>query len=205
MRGVYIIQSGDHHKIGMSDNISERIEAIQISTPYDIIVTHCFETDHPQEAEALLHRIFKHKRVRGEWFLLSASDLNFLAGIGGFLDGSFTWLNKPVPGASTPNTERPLKMFYTQDFQGQRFTFTERHILDFLQTAWRRQQDGRFGLSRRYWMRQRRPPMQRPIYDNICQLLAASNLIINRKRGGSGQLATPPQEAMGILLKHLEN
>jgi hypothetical protein len=64
-----------HIKIGRSKNVSHREATLLAQAP--VIVTIAFWKA-PKEAESQLHKTFATKRLRGEWFDLSFSDMHSL-------------------------------------------------------------------------------------------------------------------------------
>lgn len=71
---VYVIECDGRYKIGKTTNFSSRfveytkLFAEPITIFYEQVCNYC-------EVEKDLHRMFKHKNVRGEWFLLDGKDL----------------------------------------------------------------------------------------------------------------------------------
>jgi hypothetical protein len=62
------------YKIGKAEDIRKRISDFRV-LPFDLILLHQFQSDNALLDEARLHSIFALKRVKGEWFELSDSDL----------------------------------------------------------------------------------------------------------------------------------
>jgi Meiotically up-regulated gene 113 len=62
-------------KIGRSNNPRYREKTLQSQEPTVHIIA-CWET--PKNVEADLHKLYNHKRIRGEWFRLNMTDLKKL-------------------------------------------------------------------------------------------------------------------------------
>jgi hypothetical protein len=76
----------------------------------------------------------------------------------------------------------------------------EPDVLEFLRLVWRRQQDGRHGLSQRWWTSKRRPALSRQDYDaRVAVLTGTPNLIVNRDERRSGRLVYPPLGALRMV------
>lgn len=73
---VYLLvaETGEH-KIGFAREVSSRVCRLGTQTPYRLALVHSFYADDARGAEKELHRRFKSKRIRGEWFALSAEDV----------------------------------------------------------------------------------------------------------------------------------
>lgn len=72
---VYLLRSGDHFKVGRSDQLEQRVTQITVSLPDKVTLEHSIRTDDPPGIEACWHRRFADRRANGEWFKLSTSDI----------------------------------------------------------------------------------------------------------------------------------
>jgi hypothetical protein len=72
---VYLIKWGDHFKIGRSDDPGRALKEIRAQLPTSASIIHVIETDDPVGIEAYWHNRFADRRLRGEWFDLSADNI----------------------------------------------------------------------------------------------------------------------------------
>ena len=79
---VYVLKAAGHrqYKIGKTRQYAQRMSAFGIQLPFAVSPVHTIETDDITWLERLLHKRFKGKRMRGEWFRLEAADLAWLRG-----------------------------------------------------------------------------------------------------------------------------
>ena len=76
---LYLIGGGGLTKIGVSRNVTQRLRALQSSSPMHLVVLATKKYNHPKEAysiESELYARFKDKRGHGEWFDLTDRDIN---------------------------------------------------------------------------------------------------------------------------------
>lgn len=78
---VYILKDVEvtqTYKIGKTVRPYERMKRFAVELPFQTKLIHVIQCDDPSGLEAMLHRHFAEKRVRGEWFNLSQHDIDWL-------------------------------------------------------------------------------------------------------------------------------
>lgn len=75
---IFHMEGTDFYKIGYSNNIEKRLQTLQVSSPFNLSVIWQLKIWFPQEAERYLHQLFKEKKVKNEWFMLSQDDLDVI-------------------------------------------------------------------------------------------------------------------------------
>lgn len=72
---IYIARCGQYHKIGLTNNFERRCKELTDNTPLEITWAYLIPTDDMRKLEAVLHKKYKDKRHKGEWFNLSEADV----------------------------------------------------------------------------------------------------------------------------------
>jgi len=74
---VYLLRHGSRreYKIGRTNNPIRREGEIGVELPQTLDPIHKIETDDPAGIETYWHRRFKEKRLKNEWFALTAADV----------------------------------------------------------------------------------------------------------------------------------
>ena len=72
---VYLFKHGKYYKIGKTNDTVRRGNELKIQLPENLDLIHEIKTDDPSGIEAYWHRRFETKRMNGEWFDLTSSDI----------------------------------------------------------------------------------------------------------------------------------
>jgi Meiotically up-regulated gene 113 len=72
---VYLAKSGRFYKIGRSNDTVRRGNEIRVQLPERMTLIHSIKTDDPPGVEAYWHRRFESKRMNGEWFDLTPTEV----------------------------------------------------------------------------------------------------------------------------------
>lgn len=76
---VYVLKGEyDLYKIGKANHVNARINQFSPLLPFDTKVVCAIPTEKPIYLESHLHGVFGDRRKRGEWFVLSDNDVNYL-------------------------------------------------------------------------------------------------------------------------------
>lgn len=71
---TYLFKAGGAYKIGVTQDIPQRIRALQTGNPHPIVLV-CFMITIVGAVEKELHKHFNPDRMQGEWFALSSEDV----------------------------------------------------------------------------------------------------------------------------------
>jgi hypothetical protein len=88
MEYVYFIRCNEFTKIGITNDIDYRLRSLQTGNPYPLELLCKFEYANALPIEGILHKRFSGRRVQGEWFKLSDTDLSDAFKICGAFDES---------------------------------------------------------------------------------------------------------------------
>ena len=72
---VYMLRVGKHYKIGRTNDLTRRTGELGIQLPERADFVHSIRTDDMIGIEAYWHQRFADRRLNGEWFSLTASDV----------------------------------------------------------------------------------------------------------------------------------
>lgn len=78
---IYVLKAGPYYKIGKAGHISKRLATIEPALPFPVEVVHTIYNNNARALEAELHQRFDDKRTNGEWFELTAADLEYIRSI----------------------------------------------------------------------------------------------------------------------------
>lgn len=72
---VYLIRCNEFVKIGTTGNLKRRLNGLRGSNPYPLEVIYSKRKENARAVEQKLHKLFKEKRERLEWFKLTEEDI----------------------------------------------------------------------------------------------------------------------------------
>lgn len=72
---VYVIACRGFFKIGIAQDVGQRLAMLQIGNPFDLVLLRSFPSNDPARDEETLHLALWKWRRRGEWFELPPSVL----------------------------------------------------------------------------------------------------------------------------------
>ncbi len=73
---VYLVESDGLYKVGATNNIAKRMQALQAGNPSEVTLCHTISTDDIFAVERHWHFLYAEFRVRGEWFRLSHAQVS---------------------------------------------------------------------------------------------------------------------------------
>lgn len=80
---VYLLRADNGLcKIGKAKVVNDRVRQLEISLPYDLELVSELYAEDCTETEANLHRRFAKKRIKGEWFKLDETDIEYIKELG---------------------------------------------------------------------------------------------------------------------------
>lgn len=77
-KAVYVVKAGGFYKIGISNNVQERIKSIQTGNHQKVKFQMSVLVNDAHKLERKLHAKFASKRVKGEWFSLNESEVYWI-------------------------------------------------------------------------------------------------------------------------------
>lgn len=81
---VYLVKSvSGHYKIGRTVDPQSRAKTFGVKLPFEVEFQCLIETDDYEALELELHDRFEAQRVNGEWFNLSAEDVDYIKSLAG--------------------------------------------------------------------------------------------------------------------------
>jgi Meiotically up-regulated gene 113 len=72
---VYVVKFREFYKIGYTTEIGKRLYDLDRSLPCNLEKVYIYQTNSSKILESQLHKDFRNKRIKGEWFILSDSDI----------------------------------------------------------------------------------------------------------------------------------
>jgi T5orf172 domain len=75
---VYVLKSAMGYKVGRTRRMPDRMRTFGVKLPFLYTIPLCAWFDDRIEAEGAYHRIFRDKRINGEWFDLQDADIELI-------------------------------------------------------------------------------------------------------------------------------
>ena len=65
---LYLIRSEQYIKIGIASDVDTRLSEMQVGNPCKLSIEAVFNVGEAQQLEGVFHKLYRHKRVSGEWY-----------------------------------------------------------------------------------------------------------------------------------------
>lgn len=72
---IYILKSSHGYKIGKTKDVEVRLKTLRAQLPFELELVHSFNCENMSGKESILHKLFSHKKIKGEWFDLDEDDV----------------------------------------------------------------------------------------------------------------------------------
>lgn len=97
-KGMYIInvRNSDLYKIGVTTNIIRRKKQFETANPFEFYLHEFFPTDDCRKLEREVHKRYKEKRYKNEWFKLTEEDILNISNFARKFIGLPPYLNEAV-------------------------------------------------------------------------------------------------------------
>lgn len=73
---VYFLTDGEAIKIGFAKNPAKRLADLQIAQSFELVMIATFSA--PKYQERIVHNMFKHLHIRGEWFRIDSAITDYI-------------------------------------------------------------------------------------------------------------------------------
>lgn len=119
---VYIARSKKGlFKIGATkvSSLKVRLEHVGQEAKAPVSLVRAFHVDHPRAIERVLHDIFAHLRVHGEWFILEDADIHWIHSLDDKCEKALRWR---VAYKEIFDREREEWVLFRQTLQGNNYS-----------------------------------------------------------------------------------
>jgi len=79
LKSVYLVRCGEFYKVGLADNVQERIATLQTASPYQVEFIRSWQARNAKQQEQMIHGLLWRYHERGEWFKLPTGVVLVLA------------------------------------------------------------------------------------------------------------------------------
>lgn len=73
---VYVLETKGAYKVGISKNPDQRHQSIQVGCPFEVRFVYARQLEFAKTTERALHEYLEDCKIRGEWYLLSAQQVD---------------------------------------------------------------------------------------------------------------------------------